>query len=578
MTGKKRLYRAVLIATMIWSMTAVFAAATEVFAVEIDPCTALELQDQLSRPKTGVETVKLGAGTWNIDRQVKIPAGIILDLNGQTLNGTTGSFVLDGDSASIQNGTLQFGGGIIVAAADSNGFIKGVTINGAGIQVKANAAIGEISGNTILNATEGIRVLDKGKTGNIEKNIIKGTSSHAIVARDSGRIGDISGNTLTDCKGHGISLYRGTQVGKITQNYLENIGGANDYDTGDYAITINASGEEETFAAEITHNTIINARYASIVVYSEKKGSNSAASRHKGYIIGDIAYNTITGSGTIKKDVDWIKGDKLECQGAIYVASYADVRGDIHDNMIKSSYDDGIDIRGGGTVNNIYNNKINSTSNAGIAVKDKSNVKGNIYNNTVDSSKVYGIFVNTNSEVAGSVHNNEITDPGQNGVFVTNSATMNVLKENTITGAGLYGVIAGAKGRINEISANVISTKNAKKGMGILSNTGCYIKTINANRISGKYNSGIRIKSPTGKVKVTKNTIKCSNPKKIWSTGISVEGCKKKTITITANKIKGNKNGTGIRVSTSAAKIKKNKISKCKNAKSITKGKYKVVQ
>ena len=115
-----------------------------------------------------------------------------------------------------------------------------------------------------------------------------------------------------------------------------------------------------------------------------------------------------------------------------------------------------------------------------------------------------------------------------------------------------------------------------QNGIGIISNTDCCITNITGNKLSGKYNCGIRVKSPTGKIKVQKNTVKTSNPKSKKFIGISVDGCKKKTITIKSNKITGNNTSAGIYVTNSSAKIKGNKVKKSKSKITVVSGKYKV--
>ena len=127
-----------------------------------------------------------------------------------------------------------------------------------------------------------------------------------------------------------------------------------------YAITVNAGCKHDTYATEITNNEINGITYAAIVVYSQSRGSNASATQHKGYVIGDISGNKITNNATYKKGTNWAKNAKIECQGAIYVASYADVKGSIHHNTISTTYDDGIDIRDHATVTNINDNTINN--------------------------------------------------------------------------------------------------------------------------------------------------------------------------------------------------------------------------
>jgi len=537
-------------------MLCIMPLAVNAQEIVVDPDSAgTDAQTALTTALAGLDgqpaTVKLGKGTWNITREITVPVNATLDLNGQTVNSSVDyPFILDG-AASITNGVISKGG-VAVMQGKTAGTISGLSINNApavSIYLNGNAGCGDITGNTI-----------------------SGSGDHAIYVNNGSAAGDITNNTLMNCRAHGISIYSGSHVGRITGNHLENIGGKNDNSTGDYAITINAyatsSSVADTYATEIKGNTITGARYASIVVYSQRKGTAGTGGRHKAYIIGDISGNTINGSGTFKRNVNWLNDKKTDCQGGIYVASYADVKGNIHDNVINTSYDDGIDIRGGGTVRSIYNNTVNDAANAGIGVKRDAVVYGDIVNNNIISPRVYGLFINSSSVVKGTAGGNTITDAGQNGIFVTQSGSVNAVTGNTVTNAALYGVITAQKGRISLLSGNTISTSNAKKSMGVLVNSGSCINNILKNNISGRFNQGVRVKSPTAKVNVKRNVIKNRNPKRVRSTGISAEGCKKK-VTITNNRITGNKKGCGIYVRKSKSTVKKNKISKYPSKKSV---------
>ena len=154
--------------------------------------------------------------------------------------------------------------------------------------------------------------------------------------------------------------------------------------------------------------------------------------------------------------------------------------------------------------------------------------------------------VNSSSKVKGLISSNTITKARGNGIFVSNSARANIVKKNTVTNAGLYAVIAGGKGRINQVTGNTLSVNNARKGLVILCNKKCLITKITGNKITGKFNAGIRIISPAGKVTVKSNKITSSNPKGKRSVGISTTSAKKK-VKISGNKIKKCKPKTSIK-------------------------------
>ncbi len=523
---------------------------------------------------SGYDTVALGSGTWNVSRTIFIPAGVTLDLNGQIVSSSADyAFALNGDGASITNGTIN-NGGIRVTADDTTGSIFGVTINEApecGIRL-SSSSIGSITNNTIRDGRGmGIYLYSNSSCGDITNNTITGCADHAVrlsgnsgASSNNGSVaGDIAYNTITSCKGHGISLYNGSHCGKIDHNKLRNIGGANGISPGDFAIAVNAGSCYETYAAEVTYNEIDGVTMAGIVVFSGPHGKSTTAYQDYGHIKGDIAYNTISNNATAKKKVNWKnqKSSDPVCEGAIYVDCHATVCGSIHHNTINTTYDDGINILAYSSVPSIYSNTINNASNSGISVKNNSTVDV-IRNNKVTGAKRYGIFINSNSKVTDRIYGNKITRPGETGLAVLAKSSVKAFTRNTITGAKLYGVLAGGSGsQVTTLSSNTITTSNKKEGYAVFCNSGCRISQIKSNDLSGKYLAGIRVKSPSGKILVQSNKLVSKSPSTSRSVGMSIDGCKK-GITIKSNKITGNRKGPGIYIKSSKSVIKSNSFSK----------------
>ncbi len=554
--------------------------------------------------------------TINIDECITIPANTHLDLNGCTVIRRSGyAFELSGNRSSIENGTIS-GGGIRVDEDDPDGYIRNLQIknpDGNGIFVSGSigdisgctitgsedasiyfrgGSSGNITGNTITDSQDaGIMMYNKSSCGNILRNNISNCEDHGIRLFGSSSdsvnngcsAGDIMDNTITNCGGHGISLYHGSHCGKINGNTLKKIGGKHDGNSdnpvGDFGIMINSGCPFPSYAAEITYNTLDTIAYAGIDVLCEKRNS-SGRNNGAAYIEGDIAYNTVTNTGTWNKGIDWSKGSagKLHpCEGSIYVDSYAEVRGDIHDNTISNSNDNGICVLTYSRVNDIYGNDISKCKCAGINAGDHSVISGDVYENKIKSSKVYGIMINNGSKADGSIRNNTVTSTGKDGIAVMKGSKASKISSNNITGSGLYGVIAAnSNAVIDDLSKNKISVKGSKDSMGIICNSGCAIKKISGNKISGKFSRGIRIKDPTAKITIKSNTTTAGSPKSVQTIGISIQGCKNKTITVTSNKITGNNTGAGIYIQTSSGVIKKNTVKKSRNAVSVVKGRYKV--
>lgn len=598
MSGKlvRKSFAAIIAAAVIVLAFAAVQPVQDVYADDdvIEVSSMAELTKVLSRgSQQGVPLiVRLmdSDNGYSTASTLSVPDKVTLDLNGHTISGSIKYIVtLAGTGASVKNGTLSGGGVRVDWGAEAGSITKlkiknardhGIIVSGkmktisgstiidpydTGIYVYGGKVTGGIKNNTIRAAHIGIRLFNDGVSGKISGNTIANCSYHGISLNGAtsstvcSHSGDIISNKLTNCRGDGISIYEGAHVGKITKNVLTDIGGHDSKSNGDFGIIINA-GQYKSYAKEITHNTLSGVTCAGIVVYSGPGGSSKKWQNH-GYVSGDIAYNKVSKTATIKKKVNWDKKSKYACEGAIYVDAHAKVKGSIHHNTVNTSYDNGVCVLGYSSVKNINNNTIRNTSNAGISITSKSKVLGTIKNNKISNSKRYGLFVNNGSSVKGRIEGNTISNIRINGIFMSQKSKAGVVNKNTIKNAKQYGVIAGAKSKIATLSNNTIVVNRAKDGIGIISNTGCYIKTIKGNKISGKYNCGIRVKTPTGRVKVLSNTLKAGNPKSKKSTGISVEGCRK-GISIKGNKITGNNTSVGIYVKSSRSSIKKNKVRK----------------
>ena len=561
-----------------------------------------------------------------------------MDLNGKTVKCSDDyAFYIAGNYAVLKNGTISEAGvsvhanapkssieklsitsapdkGIFVGKSKVAGNIKNNKIsspNGPGINVQGTVA-GSISGNRITKCrskengsiclmrggtvkgkisdnvisggkSHGIQMFSKCKSGDIVGNKISSIADRGILItgasgtskNDGSRAGNITGNTLTNVKAHGISIYHGSRVGHITKNTLKNIGGKNNKTIGDYAITINAGCKFETYAKSIKNNTINNVTYAGIVVFSGPDEASSKKWQDNGHIKGDISGNTVIKSASYKKKVNWNRTNQV-CQGAIYVDSHARVYGNICNNTVKSSYDDGINILAYSRVKNIYGNKISGARYAGIAVCNNSTVLGKVYKNSVSGTKFYGLFVNNRGRIKGRVTGNTFKGAGVNGVHINKSSKVSKFINNKVIGAKLYGLISTGKSKVSEVSGNTISTKHKKNSISIIANDKSPIAMIKGNKISGRYACGIRVKYPGKKVKVLKNVLKSGNPKGAKSLGINIEGCKNKTIKIQGNKITGNKTGPGIYIRTSRVVARKNSFKKCRSKIGQADRKYKL--
>lgn len=531
-------------------------------------------------------------------------------ISNNTLSGCTdpdhGAIYLNGGgnvAGKIANNTFSGnkGRGIQLFSKASCGGVEGNSIDGGtiGINVQDGGVVkGDISNNSVRNCTDsehgsiylvnggvvtgaiaknkisggkghGIQLFSKATSGNIEGNEITDMGNYGISlngsssdkSNDGCAAGDIAGNTLRNIAAHGISIYHGSHVGKITRNTLDTIGGLNTGGKGDFGIIVNCGTDySKTYAQEITHNTVSNVSYASIVVFSGPEGDTTGKRQDFGYVSGDIAYNTVNNNGTAKKGFDWNKKQKIPSEGAIYVDSHARVYGSIHHNTVSTSHDDGIRILAYSSVKSIHHNTISNAKYAGISVMNRSTVTGAINDNTIKNSGFYGIFVNTSSKAKGKISKNKITNSGQNGISVNQKSSTGTVSGNKMTGVKMYGVFVGSDCTMTKLLNNSIAVKNAKKGYGVIVNKKGRIASIQKNSISGKFNCGIGVKQASGSVKILSNTMKVSG--KAASYGIFIDSCKK-SVAITSNKITGNNTKAGIFVRKSGkTTAKKNTVKK----------------
>lgn len=548
---------------------------------------------------------------YEIRKTLTIRSNEALDLNGQTVSTTIRyPFVLNGEDVSVTNGTIDGGGVKVISEMDEKGSVTDLMINDAsefgiyvsgetgeisnniitrpvssGIFLKRGRAAGNIENNSIKDGGYiGIRLFGGASSGDIKGNTVTNCDYHAISLNGSSKAetnngaaaGDIIDNTIRNCRGDGISVYHGSRCGRISDNVLSNIGGHDTETNGDFGIIINNGCDHSTYAEEITHNTVSNVTFASIVVFSGPTADPDMKWQNKGYVKGDIAYNKVTNSSLAKKGIDWGKEKEAACESAIYVDAHAGIMGDIHHNEINTSYDNGICVLWYSSVNSIVDNVVNKTGNAGISVTGHSKVYGTISRNRVKNSTRHGMFINNSSAVNGPVAGNVITQPRLNGIQVSRGARLGTVSGNTIYKAGHYGVMAGSKGTIEQLSDNTVSTSNAKGSIGIYSKTGCFIRNIKGNSVKGKYKCGIRVRNPVSQITVASNTVSTGNPGSKESIGIEAQGCRTRKIRIRYNSIRGNKSAPGIYIYRSSAILRGNRIRRSAPRVSVGKSAYKV--
>lgn len=390
---------------------------------------------------------------------------------------------------------------------------------------------------SIMNGTiksGGIRVTnrDTSTTGTISGVTLQDPQETGIYLNGSA-IGDITGNTINNAGYIGLRLFSGSSSGDITDNTISK--------SADHAISLNGSSSASTnngsSAGDITGNIITGCKGHGISLYH---GSHC----------GKINNNQLTSLGGAHHDV----GDyAITVNSGCAFETYA--------SEIISNKIDGITFAGI-VVHSAKKGKESS------AAYGKAYVKGDIAYNTVKNAATYtknkecqaAIYVDSYATIYGAIHHNKVQNCYDDGICVLKNSYVGKIYSNTVKNIRNYGISAKGNSSIGQVTGNTISMKNARKGMGVFSNTGCHIGKISGNKITGKYTVGIRIIAAKKKVTITSNKMVSGNPSSVQSRGISANNCS--NLVIKKNKITGNKTGPGIYIPHCKASVSGNVIKK----------------
>lgn len=329
---------------------------------------------------------------------------------------------------------------------------------------------------------------------------------------------NIEHNTLKNCKSDGIGIYHGSWCKEIIYNELDTIGGNHNGYAGDYGIILDSMMKAKTYCTRIANNTIKNVTYCGIAVYS---GPSSVGGRNEwfdkkyqdtAYVEKNIENNKFINCGTYKPSDGWKKEFKQGCLSAIYIDTHALIKGDICDNTIETTGENGIYIHVFSSVSNIYNNIIKDCKEYGIHVYLNSEVRGNIESNKIYNSGLSGIAVTKTSIVGGLIKANTIDKVNDIGIYSSDSQIRGITN-NTISnikniGICLYNKAKGVKSStVNaNIESNTINTCG-KSGIAITKNSSID-GSIKSNTIKNANENGIYINDNSSALDIKNNTIK----------------------------------------------------------------------
>ncbi|MGE5620970.1 MAG: right-handed parallel beta-helix repeat-containing protein [archaeon] len=190
------------------------------------------IQAALSAATNG-QTVTVASGVHNINSNLSVPSGVILQINSEatmyfnpgtqlTVNGT---LLADGATFNCSQSGVYWGG-IKLTNANSSSYIKNSTISGFGSSFGTDGIYIEgcsplIQNNYISGNYNGIKVY--GASPVIENNRIEYCWNGNGITVENGSTPRINGNNIKNIYYHGISVYGGNRA-LIYDNTLNNCG------------------------------------------------------------------------------------------------------------------------------------------------------------------------------------------------------------------------------------------------------------------------------------------------------------------------------------------------------------------
>ncbi len=507
------------------------ALATSLIATPVLPGGSIQNAiDAISNTGTGLNTINVGAGTYN--------ESVNLDHNNTALLGNN-AFTFPGAPRDAESIIIPNSPGVNVTA--DNTAVAGFTITGDGTDVgilvdgAENVALGN---NVITNVTNGIfadgaenvLAILNDITANEEGIYFEGTDNYIIGL-----------NTITDSGSDGI-LVRNSDFGIIGGNTISNAGSngirlavANEVDVIDNDIdTTRRDGirVENGILAVVEGNIVHNAGNDGI----EALGNNGLK------ISGNEVYNSA---------VDGIDVTSRDLEGTEISHNIVDGTGE---NGINHEGPDGTSIFGNEIANTGLNGIYSTTLNQfADSYGDFPSARGQlfVYNNQIENAGENGIFIELTNDDA-IIEDNQITQTGANGIYLEQSDNATVYW-NTVMNAGSDGILlrnsdngvvernkirdAGSNGIRAGVANNIVIKKNdidTTRRDGVRVENGVEGRVF-ANRIENAGNDGIEALGNNG-LKVIGN--------KVYNS--SVDGIDVTTRDLEGTEIAGNYvNGTG---------------------------------
>lgn len=406
-------------------------------------------------------------------------------------SGTYGIYVLGGDVCVDivgNNITKTNLSGIMLTNTSYEGKIANNTISDVAaaysMRINASKVKGSITSNTILNSSDvAFWINDSNISGNISKNTLDKGKKTGLYFTRTAMEGDVTKNTIKNMKGNGIGVYHGSHCGSVNENIISNIGGDRAGNHGDYGIVVSALDTKNTYVKEIKKNKISNVTYCGICIYAGLSSKNKPLTNYSS-VKKNIEGNTLYKCGTYVCSLDWKKeiasGGKRGSRAGIYVDHYAQVYGDICNNSVKKSEENGIYLHLGGKA-------------------------GNIYNNTVSECKVDGIQL-YDVCTAKSIYKNKVSNCGRNGIRLYKSKVTKAIKNNTFSKNKDSGINLVTNSKTKSILSNTIIGRKTLNSHGISIRAGCQAEEIKSNKVSSM-DWGIYLESSSKKTEIVGNKL-----------------------------------------------------------------------
>ena len=520
-----------------------------------------------------VYTIKVPAGTYEMQGVFSLPVNIKLDLTGVTIKKIDeGNMVRLRSLVSSQKligygekGSLEIIGGTFIGndsnsssmvrmAHGQNITFDGCTFVGGGcahqMEIAAidgftvkNCVFRDAKGNGtdekqealqfdvpcssyVFNSTEldGTPMKNVTVKGNTFQNVLRGLGTHSMLVGVYHENIDIEDNVFENVDGECIvalnykncniknNTIKNCGAGILFQNFKPSVKAVY---TTIYDGTQNGSGTVDNDC-----KTVVSGNDISLT--EERNADEYVGIKVYGFDLKEDTKATGKGSSDLIPKGDYavenitVSNNKIKtCGHGIHLLNVKDskITGNTIENTKSKSQKDGIFAEYASKNLEIQKNTIKKASRYGIFLQHDTTAKSIKDNKILSSCGKYGIGLYDNSKVLGDISGNTIEKSKNNGIFLNDNCAAKNIRKNTIKNSGGFGIGLYDNSSVSgEISGNYISNS---KSHGISISMKCYAKKISGNTIKNSATYPIVINTTSKKkITVTDNKITAKNGQK----------------------------------------------------------------